>query len=35
MVLVMAGGTKRHQVVQCIVAEVAPLRQMMDVQVFR
>ena len=31
----MAGHTKCDQVVQCIVAEFAPLRQMMYVQVFR
>ena len=32
---VMADHTKSDQVVQCIVAQLAPLRQMMYVQVFQ
>ena len=35
MLLVMAVSTKCNQVVQCIVAELTPLRQMMYMQVFR
>jgi hypothetical protein len=31
----MARNTKGDQVVQCIVAEITPHRQMMDVQAFR
>jgi hypothetical protein len=35
MLPLIAGHTKYDQVVQCIVSELAPLRQMMYVQVFR